>query len=37
MNGYVMLATLGLIGIIVMLIAMIVDGNFKSVNAISQF
>ena len=28
MNGYVMLATLGLIGIIVMLIAMIVDvGN----------
>ncbi len=27
MNGYVMLATLGLIGIIVMLIAMIVDGG----------
>ena len=27
MNGTVMLATLGLIGIIVMLIAMIVDGG----------
>lgn len=31
MNGYVMLATLGLIGIIVMFIAMIVDGGGNNI------